>query len=219
MGDVQVETLTPLMEARAASPDNAAFVKTFRLYDSVSTLLIKKEVAEGYLVLLSGGLLTAATLEERRKSAAKKKKLSKSSSEGESPGESSSQRRDIVVTPDEAIQLAFISITDGNVVDSTLGVQTTGGTKRSKDTSSYAFKECQEVKNALRDAAESSDSLPRLAVETYQGCFEIVIDYHEKIEDLGLITYCYKHQAIEKGALEDLEEAFGALLEAVDAAT
>lgn len=222
------ETTQPLLQARdhhVASTGNAAVVPSLRLYDPVSSLLIRKEVAEGYLVLLSGGLLTAATLEKRRKTGAKKLKPKKSPNEGEgeSSGESSSQACGTGSggTPEEAIHLAFVSITDGNVVDSTLGVHTIGGSKRSKDTSTYAYNESQEVKIALRDAAESSpsDSFPRLAVETYQRCFEIVVEYHHRIDDLGLITWCYKQQAVEKDSMDDLEDAFSQLQEAVEAAT
>uniref|UniRef100_A0A7S1ZIR2 Uncharacterized protein n=1 Tax=Trieres chinensis TaxID=1514140 RepID=A0A7S1ZIR2_TRICV len=195
--------------------NNSAVSPSTRFYDPCSTLLISRQLADGYLILLSGGIITAAKLEKTRKR--KCVTDNKSSDGGSEPsGEPSSQESDV---PETALFLAFASITDGNVIDSTFGVRTVGGGKRSKDTSSYAFNAAQAAKEMLREAAESSESVAGLAVETYKKCFEIILDYNDKLDGLGFITWCYRHQAIEKDALDDLEENFQMLAEAVEAST
>ena len=161
--------------------------------------------------------MTAAYLEKKRKSR-KGAERKESPIEGNS-GESSSQNVNEPLCPESAIQLAFIAIVDGNVIDATFGVNTVGGNKRSKDTSSWAFNASRSAKNVLRDAAESSDSVAKLTVETFKRCFDIVLNYHDCNDDLGLITWCYKHHNLQKDAMDDLEEAFLPLSEAVEAAT
>lgn len=195
-----------------------------RLYDTDSTLHISKDVASGYLVLLTGGTVSSSgvgkggRLKEIKRTKTKKccSRL-RSSSQHSSGGDTSSTINTRI--PDDAIALAFMSLTDGNVVDSLFGVQGRGGIKRAKETSKFAYEAAREAKEALREASYSSEAIPRIAVEAYELCFEVVIDYHKRLDKLGFFSQCYQREVIRGEAEESLEEAFAILREAVEAAT
>merc|ERR1712238_144524 len=75
---------------------------------------------------------------------------------------------------DSSLELAFMAITNGNVIDATFGVESTGGSRRSKNTSSVAFNASQNAKRKIVEASECCDGIVRLAVQVYCKCFEIV---------------------------------------------
>ena len=222
-------------------PDNKAgygaiHTSAPRMYDPDATLCISKDVASGYLVLLSGGAFTgnagkSRLLSLRRGKRSKQRKCchrfrsspvaganSQHSSDGDQTSTTASTR-----IPDDAIQLAFMSLTDGNAIDTVFGVESRGGIKRAKETSKIAYEAAREAKEALREASYTSQAIPRLAVEAYELCFEIVIDYNRKRERLGFgfgfFTQCYQRDIIRGEAEESLEEAFAMLRDAVEAAT
>jgi len=195
-----------------------------RLYDTDSTLHISKDVASGYLVLLTGGTVSSGGVGKGGKLKGIKRTKTKkccsrlrSSSQHSSGGDTSSTNNTRI--PDDAIALAFMSLTDGNVVDTLFGVQGRGGIKRAKETSKFAYEAAREAKEALREASYSSEAVPRIAVEAYELCFEVVIDYHNRLDKLGFFSQCYQREVIRGEAEEGLEEAFAILREAVEAAT
>lgn len=195
-----------------------------RLYDSDSTLHISKDVASGYLVLLTGGTMSPTVVGKGgRLKGIKRSKTRKcchrlrSSSQHSSGGDTSSTNNTRI--PDDAIALAFMSLTDGNVVDALFGVQGRGGIRRAKETSKFAYEAAREAKEALREASYSSEAIPRIAVEAYELCFEVIIDYHKRLDKVGFFSQCYQREIIRGEAEESLEEAFAILREAVEAAT
>ena len=220
-------------------PDNTAgygaiHTSAPRMYDPDATLSISKDVASGYLVLLSGGSFTghagkSRLLSLRRGKRSKQRKcchrFRSSPVAGANSQHSSDEEQAAANTriPDDAIQLAFMSLTDGNAIDTVFGVQSRGGIKRAKETSKFAYEAAREAKEALREASYTSQAIPRLAVEAYELCFEIVIDYNRKRERLGFgfgfFTQCYQRDIIRGEAEESLEEAFAMLRDAVEAAT
>ena len=223
-------------------PDNKAgygaiHISAPRMYDLDATLSISKDVAGGYLVLLSGGAFTgnagkSRLLSLRRGKRSKQRKccdcfrndaaVDGANSEHISDEEQTSSTANTRI-PDDAIQLAFMSLTDGNAIDTVFGVESRGGIKRTKETSRIAYDAAREAKEALREASFSSNAIPRLAVEAYELCFEIVVDYNRKREKLGFgfgfFTQCCKRDIIRGEAEESLEEAFAMLRDAVEAAT
>lgn len=222
-------------------PDNKAgygaiHTSAPRMYDPDATLSISKDVASGYLVLLSGGAFTgnagkSRLLSLRRGKRSKQRKcchrfrsspVAGANSQHSSDGEQTSTTANTRI-PDDAIQLAFMSLTDGNAIDTVFGVESRGGIKRAKETSKIAYEAAREAKEALREASYTSQAIPRLAVEAYELCFEIVIDYNRKRERLGFgfgfFTQCYQRDIIRGEAEESLEEAFAMLRDAVEAAT
>ena len=223
-------------------PDNKAgygaiHTSAPRMYDLDATLSISKDVARGYLVLLSGGAFTgnagkSRLLSLRRGKKSKQRKcchrfrsspVGGASSQHSSDGEQTTSTTANTRIPDDAIQLAFMSLTDGNAIDLVFGVESRGGIKRAKETSKIAYDAAREAKEALREASYTSQAIPRLAVEAYELCFEIVIDYNRKRERLGFgfgfFTQCYQRDIIRGEAEENLEEAFAMLRDAVEAAT
>ena len=191
-----------------------------RLYDPESTLEISRELADGFLILLSGGHNSASIVEKQKKIKREKKRSRKYL-----VGESASQDPEIIVgaknemSPEDLslLQLAFAALTEGNVIDATFGVESLGGIKRSKGTSVHAYNASKVAKSSLLDASQSSEIIDKIAVQTYAKCFEIVIDYHITLEGLGFITWCVKHQKVRDDAEKRLEEAFSQLNEAMKA--
>lgn len=192
------------------------------LYDCNATLRIRKEVAYGLLIFLSGGTHSPDS-PTRNQRCRKRDKMN--CSQRQSPtncNSSSSGTRPDQIT-DDSTQLAFASLTDGNVIDKVFGVATAGGIWRAHSTTeSEAYTAALEAKNCLRDASYSSDSIPRLAVEAYCNCFEAVANYHHRIEKLGFffrIINCGHHDIIHSEAIEKMEVAFSMLREAIESAT
>jgi hypothetical protein len=184
---------------------------TVPLYDADAALSIPKNVADGYLILLSGGLKSAKAVANQRN----KNDASDPSSGGESTAQSYDSRR---LSADErsAISLAFAALTDGNVIEAMFGVESNGGI-RGKNTSQVAFSAVRDAKQALIDASSSSESIKQLAVETYCKCFEVILKYHLGLESVGFIMYCIKQHKIRETAVEELVKAFQQLNEAVAA--
>mmetsp|Transcript_2289 Transcript_2289/g.2764 ORF Transcript_2289/g.2764 Transcript_2289/m.2764 type:complete len:225 (+) Transcript_2289:121-795(+) len=185
------------------------------LMDIDSTLEISRDVADGYLILLSGGLNSARAIRQQRK----KKKVS-SAPPPPPDGELSAQSME-TLSPEElsAVQLAFAALTDGNAIDIMFGVKSMGGIRRSQETSEKAYKSANDAKQAIMEAAHTSDALRLLAVETYVKSFEIIVKYHMDLDKMGFITYCVKHQKIREGTEKQLIETFRALDEAVAASS
>lgn len=176
------------------------------LLDIDATLSIPRNVADGYLILLSGGMKSAKALREGLKD------------KRGNGGESSSQSFEANVEM-SMVKLSFAAITEGNVVEATFGVECTGGMRKSKNTSETAFNNSRQMKSALLDASISSEGIPTLVVNTYIRCFEVVSTYHVKIEQLSFISWCWRHQKIRDRAITDLKKAFEPLKEALYAST
>lgn len=183
------------------------------LFDPDSTLEIPKDVADGFLILLSSGSKSFRTIKEQKE----KDKKSKNTSKSEQSAAQSPPSDETALSAEElsSIQLAFAALTDGNVIEAAFGVQSTGGIKRCEGTSEVAFNAANAAKKAITDAAISSDSVRKLAVETYVKAFEIVITYHVNLESVGIITWCIKHQKFRDNAAEELIIAFGPLNEVI----
>lgn len=183
----------------------------YRLYDIDSILEIPRDIADGYLILLSGGLNSAQAIRQQRN----RKKVS--SEPSSTPvGESSAQSIK-GMSPEEvsAIELAFFALTGGNAIDSMFGVKSHGGIKRSKTTSAKAYNDSNEAKRALAGGSASSDVIRVLAVETYTKCFEIIVKYHLDLEKTGFISRCSKQQKLRERTMQQIEELFRPLEEGV----
>lgn len=188
------------------------------LIDPDSTLEIPKDVADGFLILLSSGIKSFNAIKVQKEGEKKAKKSSAGSGEATAqsplPDDSGTE-----MTSEElsAIQLAFAALTDGNVIEATFGVESTGGLKRHKNTSEVAYNAARSAKQAIMDAAIPSDSIRRLAVETYIKAFEIVVTYHINLSTVGFITWCVKHQKFRDTAADELMSIFEPLAEAIAA--
>ncbi len=184
-----------------------------RLIDIDSALDISRDVADGYLILLSGGSNSAQAIRAQRK----KNKVSSAPSP--------QSKRDVTtrsfgtLTPEElsSMQLAFNALTDGNAIDALFGVKSMGGIKRSKVTSEKAYNSAVEAKRALMGAAMASEANRILAVETYIKCFEILVKHHIDAEKGP--TWCGKQQKIREAAAKQITEVFRPLDEGVAASS
>lgn len=192
------------------------------LFDAESALEIPKDVADGFLILLSGGINGATVIKQKRE---QDPSLGSSGDKKTGGGYEAPQSLDssgIVSTQNsQDLNFAFAALTDGNVIEATFGVESYGGLKRAKTTSEIAFNNARAAKQAILEAslatptnvnAEASGrSVKQIAVDTYIRCFEIIISYHLDLETIGFITYCIKHQKLANRASRDLAKAFATL--------
>lgn len=190
-----------------------------QLFDPDSMLEISRDVADGFLILLSNGLKSFSAIKSQREKERKKNGVILGKPSNDTSGENTEQSPPAHYRSEElsAIQLAFAALTDGNVIEATFGVESNGGTKRSKNTSEIAFNAAKTAKQAIVDAAISSDFIRQLAIETYAKAFEVVITYHINLESVGIITWCVKHQKFRDFASEELVMIFRSLNEAISA--
>mmetsp|Transcript_9057 Transcript_9057/g.12539 ORF Transcript_9057/g.12539 Transcript_9057/m.12539 type:complete len:211 (-) Transcript_9057:194-826(-) len=199
---------TPLCSPGRVSDDIGSVggnSKLPRFYDPDATLEVKPEIAHGFLVLLTNGAIAT------RKKKSKKTKFMESDS---AFGESLLQ----LLEDEEQISLAFLALTDGNIVDACFGIQK-HVQGRPKNQPSPAENEARSCKEALRDAADMSDIVRFRAIEAYRDCFRVVIEYNEILRSLGMASWCLKHCSVRTEATERLEEAFKILEEAVTMAS
>ena len=167
-----------------------------RLYDPVCMLDINRDVASGYLILLQGGPTGISPQKKRR---------------------SKRDRTSVSVTgdiDDDSLSLAFMSLTDGNVLNACFGAPT-----QRVEASSPAYQMAQQAKGALGNAAETSDAVRLLAVETYAKAFRIVLHYDDQLSQISPCCRCFKQGKLHTDAEADLQAAFQRLSEAVAAAT
>ena len=193
------------------------------LYDAESALEISKDVADGFLILLSGGQNSANVIKEKRL-----EKGGKNSEGNYVAPQSQDSGGTISSQNSQDLNFAFAALTDGNVIEATFGVESCGGLKRAKTTSEVAFNNARAAKQAILEAslatptnvnvnvhADSSRSVKQISVDTYIRCFEIIISYHLDLDSIGFITYCVKHHKVTDRAIRDLKKAFAALNEEI----
>jgi hypothetical protein len=202
----EMPLLQPLSDEKDETSAASRINESVPLYDYESTLNITRDIADGFLIFLSGGSNSAKLMKKQSSKKKPKSERNKALSKSDSAQQQMS---------DSDILLAFAAITDGNILDATFGVHTCGGIKRHKDTSEIAYNRARAAKDALREAADSSEEIRRLAVVTYCRCFENVISYHHGLDELNLLSWCYKHQKVYDKARVDLKETFNGLSEAV----
>lgn len=164
------------------------------LYDPVCMLDINREVASGYLILLLGGPETIPS----------KRRRSKRDRSVTSPASPLPELDDGVVT------LAFLSLTDGNVLNACFGAPT-----QLCNASSPSYTMAQNAKRELANAADVSDSVRRLAVQSYAAGFRIVVDYNDKLAKMNPCNRCCKQAELRRKAEQDLKVAYRNLSDVV----
>jgi hypothetical protein len=187
----------PLTSATATA--NAAS-SVLPLYDPACIILMDKQLARGYITLLSG----------------------KAPPIPEQPSflqSSSKTKNTIEHVAEDAVTLGFIAVTDGNVIEACFGIkqqqQRQKVDKNYNNNNNHAHKTVQKVKELLREASYVSDAIPQLAVEAYWNAFGIVLSLHEQVDKLNFVTRCLFYPCLVKKALDDLKAAFGPLEEAL----
>lgn len=162
------------------------------LYDPVCMLDCSRDVASGYLILLQGGPSAPSPSPQKRRG--KRDRTAPDIDEG-------------------AVTLAFLALTDGNVINACFGAPS----QLLNASSSPSHTMAQRAKRALADAADTSDAVRRLSVETYAKAFRIVLEEKDQEERLSPCSRCFKHAQLRREAEADLQVAFWTLSEAVSA--
>mmetsp|Transcript_2513 Transcript_2513/g.3809 ORF Transcript_2513/g.3809 Transcript_2513/m.3809 type:complete len:267 (+) Transcript_2513:243-1043(+) len=207
-------------------------------YDPDMTLEMSPSVARGFIVLLTGGEMEVPKIEEKPIGCCSSKKRNKTGKQPENgadeqeenssedkpeqdpPPLRSSDSQDTAATNDtsDLENLAFMALTDGNVVDTCFGVKAhTSRLLKPRGSGNHAAGAAKNAKLLLREAFEAHDAIRSLAVEAYANCFQTVIEYHQELRDTGLLASCWKSKKIREKAKKNLERAFEHLTGAVEA--
>ena len=184
-----------------------------KLYDTTSILDTPRDIAHGFVILLSGGSLLSSPTEllKRKKS---RFKLDRNNKSNQANNAGNEQLFELV--DENSLTLAFIALTDGNVIDASLGAPYH---RLSNTSPSTVYRQSQVAKSALVDASDTSDSICQLAVETYHKAFLIVVEYHDRVGDLSCCSRCVTEEKIYRRAEIALKESFEPLIEAVTHST
>jgi hypothetical protein len=105
--------------------------------------------------------------------------------------------------------LAFMALTQGNVLDACFGVV---NPSRREDTP--ATRSTNEAK-ALIDGCATSDSFRVAAVKAYRDAFQVVLNHREQMGRLNCITKCFRTKKIRKKTEQDLRESFLGLAKSI----
>jgi hypothetical protein len=174
----------------ASSPHQINTSKSVPFYDPASIIVMDKQLARGYITLLSG------------KAAPPEQPASKKNSKN------NQQQQQQQHVAEGAVTLGFVALTDGNVIEACFGIK-----QREKD--NRAYQTVQKVKETLREASHVSDAIPTLAVEAYWNAFTIIVALNNEVEKLNFVTRCLFYPGIVKTALADLQAVFAPLEEAL----
>jgi hypothetical protein len=141
--------------------------RTITFYDLDCLINIPMDVAKGYIVILAGGI----------------PKQSAVNSEGRVI------KRPASKDPAGNIGLGFLALTEGNVIDRCFGLSTVTASR-----TSAGYKQVEKVKSSLIAAADENEDIRRLAVETFQGCFEILLQYRRRLMRLNWFSRCFRYR-------------------------
>jgi hypothetical protein len=192
------------MNSQALSATTAT---NFRLYDSQELLGMDSKVASGYIILM-GGYPSQASKKSR------KKKNRSDEGEGTENDEAEAPKLDR-----GAINLAFLALTEGNVIDACFGVKTYVSAAEAGRRTDRAAKTANDAKAMLNEAVRSSDAVREIAVTAYGKAFQVVLQYNQNIKSLNFITRCFRWKPMHQMAEESLFDAFRSLNEAIASAS
>lgn len=189
----------------------------FLFYNSDSTMDINRDVAKGFLILLTVGNPDEKVKKNNKHNTVNNKSVPNNTNDTSSTSNSNNNNNNID-DDNNSILFPFTVLTDGNIIDACFGDQPQGGIKFAGST--YAVKAAKRAKQILKEVADSGmDSQldyknKEIAVNAYRQCLEIVMEFHDKMEELGIVSWCWKASSIRKKAEEDLRESFSSLKQA-----
>lgn len=111
------------------------------------------------------------------------------------------------------LNLAFMAVTDGNVVDACFGVSNT------QRNDSAGKVQCKKVKAALADVGSESDVVKRAIVDTYRKAFREIVEFHEKVGKLSMWTFCFRYGKLARNAEGAIYDLFENLVEVISSST
>jgi hypothetical protein len=115
------------------------------------------------------------------------------------------------VADQQALPLAYASLTDGNVIDACFGM------KLSSKENGYATKMIKRAKAAIDKAEYTNEAVQSIAVEAYKNGFKSIIDMNKKLEKLNMFTACFFEKKIRRSAIANLGTSFEPLERAIAA--
>ena len=160
-------------------------------YNSDSTMDISRDVAKGFLILLTLGNNTDNNNNNNNKDN---------------------------YNDDDRIKFAFAVLTDGNIIDICFGDKPQGGIKFAG--SSYSIKLAKRTKQLLKDFgdndSDNTNTNKEIAINAYKQCLQTVINCHDEIDELGIVSlWCWKARYVRKKTEDKLRESFSSLKQAI----
>lgn len=110
---------------------------------------------------------------------------------------------------EEVNQLAFASLTSGNVIEACFGAIP------NSNKTSFANTLSKEAKEAIEKATLSDEKLEAVAVEAYKSAFRTVVDMNKKLSGLNILFACFCSGSIRSKAQASLESGFRELEQAI----
>jgi hypothetical protein len=115
---------------------------------------------------------------------------------------------------ENAYTLAFLALTEGNVVDACFGISNYTTNSDHKGT---AF--ARRAKNLIGLAGDVSDNVQTLAVDTYRQAFEAVLEMYNHRRQVFFLWRCFLIGGIQRRGREKITKAFTRLEEALQSST
>lgn len=115
---------------------------------------------------------------------------------------------------ENAYMVAFMALTDGNVVDACFGLQ-----NYSKDRDHNGAVFCRRAKTLIAEAADTSDAVTKLAVDAYREAFAIVVDTDKKLKKMNFLIRCFFSGGVLRRQRESIQKAFARLEESIQSST
>jgi len=159
-------------------------------------LFIDRDIANGFLIILDSGKpndLSPASISSAENNA-----------DDEAAAVNSSEVKD-------ESSLAFFALTEGNIVEACYNVRQLG---TQLNGSNFAVSAVKKTKDVLRQQ-EDNEAIKLLAVESYKNCFLAVIQFHNEMDQLGVISRCMKSKSIRDKAGKSIKSSFDNLKDAV----
>ena len=127
------------------------------------------------------------------------------------PSKSGKEKKD---RENAAYTVAFMALTDGNVVDAAFGLQ---AYSKDRDHNGSVF--CRRAKTLIAEAADTSDAVTTLAVDAYREAFTIVVDTDKKLQKMNFLIRCFFSGRVLRRQRESIQKAFTRLEESIQSST
>jgi cytochrome c556 len=212
-------------------------------YSADSVLEIPRSVAAGYFALITGGRMSVPdTTKGRNKLFKKRGRRGKREKRQGVDLEELTAGDDGTTSLDESsdelpdhLAISWMSILDGNVIDSCFGVTANGGARYTamiksgkrkgslrqiiQDADRRSVNRVKKAKAQLAETADVHPAIKLLAIEAYGRCMRDVVEYHDNMKEYGILTplFCSRNKMIRDRSQVTIREAFEHLTGAVEA--
>ena len=182
-------TTTSMEGAQQQQPSSHQGVPDVALYDPNSMLELSSSLCQGYVTLLSAG---------------------KASEQARGGHSGSSNNID-----NNHIELAYASISDGNVIDVCFGVTSYSSASKASASTLQRIKDAKEIIDDLinsdlnhNDDDENEIAFEETVVRAYCTSFQHIIQMQDRMKRLNVFTKCFCSQRMRHQTIQSIRENF-----------